>query len=106
MQRSRTFLVCIFRSNVYFRSPQEISVWGDDLYKPFDISVWICILSTIFLLSGMLKMTLKWEQSIQNKKKIAFEATNVSKTFGESVFILALGAYSQQGTKNQTKNSN
>lgn len=51
-------------------------------------------------------MTLKWEQSIQNKKKIAFEATNVSKTFGESVFILALGAYSQQGTKKQTKNSN
>lgn len=82
-------------------------MWGKDLYKPFDTSVWICILATIFLLSVMLKMTLTWEQTLRNKIKVATERKGEaqSETFGESVLILALGAYSQQGTKKHTRNT-
>lgn len=91
------------RSHIYFRSPQTISVWGDDLFRPFDKSVWICILSTIFLLSGLMKMTLTWEHIFHNKQKAA-SATKIKskKPSGESMFstlLITFGAYFQQGSR-------
>lgn len=70
-------------------------MWGEDLFRPFNSAVWICLLATILLLSAILKIVLNWEHiNLLRRHRIKSDSTNKSMF---SVLLITLGAYFQQG---------
>lgn len=51
---------------LYFRTPQIINIWGDDLFRPFAGSVWLCLLLSIIVIAPLLRLAINWERSRLN----------------------------------------
>lgn len=74
--RSRTFF--------FFRTSFQVELFGNDLLKPFDISVWIALVVTIALFIIGFKVMQNYHQNDTMENS--------------SPFIMTFGAYCQQGS--------
>lgn len=88
-----------YRSIIYFRTPIKIDIFGDNLFRPFTNSVWVCLLVMIFLIGYLLKVAMAWERA--KSAKLSVTKINGAKTEKESItvtLLMAFGACCQQGS--------
>lgn len=98
-----------FSAFLFFRTPQEINIWGDDLFRPFSGSVWICLLLSIIIIAPTLKIALDWERykALYWQRKMGTKmAVNVERESIMATILIAFGAYCQQGEMAYNLNHN
>lgn len=76
-----------FRNVFYFRDT-KINMFDRDIFKPFELSIWIILFLIILLFSYLLKILFKYEQ-----KEL--------RSGSSSTAILSLGAFCQQSIGNK-----
>lgn len=105
INKKKSFLLCALtmdycRAFLYFRTPQVVNIWGDDLFRPFSGSVWICLLISLLIIAPLLKVTLNWERSRLMNWSMNVADLRPEVPGNESIFstiLIAFGAYCQQG---------
>lgn len=92
------------RSIIYFRTPPKINIFGDDLFRPFSTSVWLCLSISLIIIGLLIKFSLVWERRIdylQLKNRPCDAHTKKKKPVVSILYsiLLAFGACCQQGVQ-------